>query len=140
MQLTIQPIWDDGEGMLELDVRIAGDGMATTQNVFAYIDDWLAFAQDLQVFANDTTHQATIELGSKLDNFAYFFKLSTHAHLENHKNRAVIEVEHLRNGATQTQVNNRFSVQILPAALNQLGKDIELWLDDTSEMFVFGAA
>lgn len=135
MRFSIEHLWADTDGMLEVRVSLEGCGFAAWQDLYVYPDDLKDFGLRLQSYPSGISDEPQLEVGSKAANAYCWFKLR--AFVFDGVGHSALEISIQRNGAPQVSAESRFSVILEPASLNDLGKQIENWVLNTKNTLIF---
>lgn len=135
MYLTLNRLWVDADGMLQVGVFLEGGGYAATQDIYVHPDDLVDFGKKLQSFPQSISDEAVLEIGSLEPNAYCWFKLR--AHVFDGRGHSVLELSSSKNGDPHICAHAHFSVPIEAASLNALGKQIELWAKSNEQKLAF---
>jgi hypothetical protein len=122
--IKIEKIWQDSDGMLQIEVQVSDGCTMATQNVYVYPEELNTFASELQIFPKCIQHQVTLELGSK-DPGNYYLLLRAYVH--DSVGHSVLEMEIIDHLKSPARVDVHFYLICEPALLNEVGHKIISW-------------
>lgn len=135
MRFSLNRLWVDSDGMLEVQVFLEGSGYAATQDIYVFPATLHEFAQKLQSFPSLVSDESVLEIGSTEADAYCWLKLR--AYVFDGCGHSALELSVKKNGAPQVCAQSRFSVLLEVAALNRLGKLIEDWAAASDVALVF---
>jgi hypothetical protein len=136
MLLTLEPLWRDHDGMLELRFSMQGSGFAAAVHFYNYPEAIETFGRTLQEFPRSSTDEVVFENGSNSPN-AYSW-LVLRVFVFDGVGHSALEVECQRNGTRLVSARSRFAVELEPATINRLGSQLASWASSVGEQsFVF---
>ncbi len=138
MRLSLDRLWSDTDGMLQVEVFLEGNGYSATQDIYVYPNELQAFAERLKNFPSSVTDEAVLEVGSTQANAYCWLKLR--AYLYDSLGHSALELSVQRNAAPQLCARSQFSVLVEAASLNTLGAEIANWACANDQPLVFERA
>jgi len=136
MQLALEPLWRDHDGMVQLQFSMEGAGFAATIDFYSNRDALEEFGRALQEFPRSSTDEVVFENGTSATNSYGWLVLR--AFVVDSVGHSALEVECQRNGTRLVSARSRFAVELEPATLNRLGRGLASWASGSSELsFVF---
>jgi hypothetical protein len=120
--VEFKTLGQDDDGMLELQVTVAGNGHIGTHKAYLYPDDLNAFGAALQSYPLSVTREAVLEAGS-LDPTWYGY-LRLRVFLLSGFGRSALEMQYETRGELPDQANVTFYVPGEPASFSRLGEQI----------------
>jgi hypothetical protein len=135
MRITIENLMNQSNGMIEVQASVEGMGYAATQDFYVYPNELMQFGEKLQEFPKNTSDEVILESGSTDDRSYCWVRFV--AYVYDQKGHCALEFSVQRNGARQVQAKSQFSVQMDASALNELGRQITLWVKDNDSPLVY---
>lgn len=136
MRLTLEPLWRDYDGMLQLGFSMQGSGFAAEIDFYDYPEPIETFGRSLYEFPRSSTDEVVFENGSNAPN-AYSW-LVLRAFVFDGVGHSALEIKCQRNGTRLVSARSRFAVELEPATINRLGSELATWASSPGdESFVF---
>lgn len=136
MQLTLELLWRDYDGMLELRFSMRGSGFAAEIDFYDYPKSIETFGLTLREFPRSSTDEVVFESGSNAPNSYSWLVLR--AFVFDRVGHSALEAECRRNGTRLLSSQSRFAVELEPATINRLGYELASWVrSDTEQAFAF---
>jgi hypothetical protein len=126
--LQIQNLWEDSDGMLQIEIKASDGFTMATQDVYVYPEDLNKFACELQTFPTSLQHRVTLELGSK--DPGYYNYLLLRAFVHDSVGHSAIEMEISDNSKPPARAEAHFYLLCEPSLLNEVGHKISDWIKD----------
>ena len=138
MLLTLEPLWRDHDGMLELRFSMQGSGFAAEVNFYDYPETIETFGRTLHEFPRSSTDEVVFENGSNAPNSYSWLVLRVFVF--DGVGHSALEVECQRNGTRLVSARSRFAVELEPATINRLGSELANWASSASDQsFLFNS-
>lgn len=132
MRLTLEPLWRDHDGMLELRFSIDNSGFAARINFYVYPEAIQTFGRSLSDFPRSLTDEVVFGDGENVSN------LVLRAFLFDGVGHSALEIDCQRHGTRVVSARCQFAVELEPATINRLGSELASWASSTGEQsFVF---
>lgn len=135
MNITLQRLWSNDDGMLEISASIVVGVYATAIDVDVYPATLAGFAARLQAFPASLSDQPVLELGSSADD-SYGW-LTLRAYVRDALGHSAMAVSMKKNGSPEEQAQCQFTALTDPASLNRLGQQLAAWCIDNEEALLF---
>ncbi len=131
--IKIENMWEDSDGMLQIQIQASNGLMMATQDIYVYPKDLSAFAYELQSFPKNLQHKVTLELGSKDPKYYNYILLRAAVH--DSVGHSALEIEISNNLQPPARTEAHFYLTCEPALLNEVGHKIIGWTKDMTEPF-----
>jgi hypothetical protein len=137
MRISLQRLWEDDDGMLQLQLTAANGARAMSQDLYAYPKTLEEFGVKLQAFPSSAKDSAVFEYGST-DPKVYCW-VRVRAYVYDGTGHSALEFAAHNNLEEPAQASAQFSVKLEAAALNELGKALAVWSRSKQGDFEFEA-
>ena len=119
-------IWEDSDGMLEIELSASNDRYASLASFYTYPDELQTFAKRLQEFPASTADQILFEYGKDDEKYPSYLRIKVI--LFDKVGHSAIEIKTSVNGDMRVTARSSFSLSCNPAEINAIGKKIENWI------------
>jgi hypothetical protein len=137
MHLALHRLWEDDDGMLQLQLRAQSGERALSQDFYAYPEDLRQFGATLEAFPSSAKDSAVFEYGSGDPKVYCWVRLR--AYLYDSAGHSALEVMVENNLEPPAQASAQFSVKLEAATLNKLGQELVAWSRSKERDFEFEA-
>jgi len=138
MRLALRRLWEDDDGMLQLQLHAANGPRSISQDFYTYPSDLEQFGAKLQVFPGSVKDAAIFEYGST-DPKVYCW-VRMRAYLYDGAGHSALEFTVHSNQPQPDQASAQFSVKLEAATLNKLGEELAAWSRSKEGDFEFEAS
>jgi hypothetical protein len=135
MEIRFARLWEDSDGMLQVEVRASAGGYAASLDFYVYPEQLNTFGNALLDFTGAADVEPTLEIGSIDESWSCWLRLRAFAF--DKAGHSALEISTNKNGARQVQAATRFSGVMEVAAINQLGKSLIQWVAAGAEDMCF---
>jgi hypothetical protein len=137
MRLTIKRLWEDSDGMLQLDMCVANEAHCLSQDFYAYPEDIARFGAQLEGFPTSATDTVVFEYGSTESKIYCWVRLKAYCY--NLAGHSALEFSVDNNREPPDKACGVFSVKLEAASLNALGTALAAWAKSGEDKFEFEA-
>jgi len=126
--IKIKNLWEDSDGMVQIEVQASDGFTMATQDIYVYPEDLNNFACELQAFPKNLQHQVTLESGSK--DPGHYNYLLLRAFVHDSVGHSALEMEISDNSKPPARAEAHFYLLCEPSLLNEVGHRITDWIKD----------
>ena len=135
MRLGLQRLWQDDDGMLQLQLRVALEHQALSQEFYAYPEGLREFGGRLVAFPCSNTDSPVFEYGANSAEAVCWVRMR--AYMYDGSGHSALEFITQNNLQPPAQASAVFSAKLEAASLNRLGHELVLWLNSKEPNFEF---
>ncbi|MDH4259588.1 MAG: hypothetical protein OEW16_04715 [Gammaproteobacteria bacterium] len=125
MRLALLRLWEDDDGMLQLQLSAESGQRALSQDLYAYPEELREFGTKLEAFPSSVKDSVVFEYGTSDPKVYCWVRLR--AYVYDGAGHSALEVMAQNNLEPPVQASALFSVKLEAATLNKLGQELVAW-------------
>lgn len=138
MQLHIKPVWNDDDGLMQVEISLTGNGHQSWNKVYCYPDATAEFGSALISFPNSITDEIQFEIGSLDASTSEYLNIRAFVH--DKTGHCAIQFQSIMRGNELVSASVNFVVPTEAASINEMGKALVTWSANPTTAFLFEGA